>query len=82
MLLLSLTRNSATQTQPNQVTLQTRRINGKEGNRAIAHEQQLAITVESEKALVRWVVRLYGWGFPPRMNMVRHMATKLAEGSI
>ncbi|KAF3922517.1 hypothetical protein ABW20_dc0110624 [Dactylellina cionopaga] len=70
-------RAAATAHSVSHVTL-SRRLNGNTGNRAVAHQSQLAVPPGAEKALVTWVIRLYSWGFPPRMDMVRYMAEKLA----
>ncbi|KAH8150990.1 uncharacterized protein LAJ45_05173 [Morchella importuna] len=45
------------------------------GPKGIAQVDQQIITLWEEKAIVRRIVQLDDWGFPPRMKYVKDMAT-------
>jgi hypothetical protein len=43
-----------------------------------ARERTKALSPAQGQALIQWIERLYKWGFPPRLDMVRNMASKIA----
>jgi hypothetical protein len=49
------------------------RLAGIEAKGAAQVDQQL-LTSWEEKAIVRWILQLDDWGFPPRMKYVKDMA--------
>ncbi|KAH0612472.1 uncharacterized protein H6S33_008852 [Morchella sextelata] len=45
------------------------------GPKGEAHVDQQLLTPIEEKEIVKWILRLDDWGFPPRMKNVKDMAT-------
>jgi len=52
-------------------------LSGQRVSRQKAHVDQQLLTEAEERAVVRWIKRLDDWGFPPRLDMVKGMATML-----
>ena len=42
-----------------------------------AHGYQQLRSIAEEKAIVRWIVKLEEWGFPPRIEHVKEAVIKL-----
>ena len=44
--------------------------------RSESHEDQMLLTIEEEKSIEEWIVKIDDYGWPPRLEYVREMALR------
>jgi hypothetical protein len=54
------------------------RLGGAQSRKEIHRHQQL-LTEQGEKSMVRWILKMDEWCFPPRMAIVKEMAAVLVK---
>ena len=47
-----------------------------------ARERTKLMSLAQRKAFIQWIERLYRWGFPPRLDMVKNMASEVVGHSV
>ena len=55
------------------------RINGGRVARDVAHTEQMLLSPQQEKSVVKWIANLDNSGFPPRVDMVHTLCRQLME---
>jgi hypothetical protein len=48
-------------------------------NHRESHRHQQLLTEQEEKSIVRWILKMDDWGFPPRLAVVKEIAAHLVS---